>query len=733
MTGIGPGEAGLDPLHRLARHYGIEPAFQDAFGRSRTVPRDSLRALIAAMGMPAFGEPEVLDRLVAAESRRAHRLVEPVVVRGEHEDLRIPLTLHPPADTGWIHFRLHRADGGEDEGQVGVDRLDVLGDAPERRALTLHQKLPIGEHRLELWHGDAGAISEVALIVTPERCFGLEDMGRDRLWGLGAQLYGLRRTDGFGVGDFTDLGRLAEVAGHYGASFVGVNPLHALFPAEPRHISPYSPSDRGFLNPVYIDPRAVPEFEHAEPARRLYDEPGFRDRLHQAEDAGIVDYPAAAALKNPLLEALFETFRDLHLQPGQETERGRAFQAFVSMGGQTLFSHACFDALHETMLHEHGIWSWRDWPEGVQHPDGADVPAFAATHAERILFFQYLQWLAHEQLERVQVRARAAGMPIGLYRDLAVGVSPDGAMAWRNGGATVTGATIGAPPDLFNPKGQNWGLAPYSPVGLVNARYRPLIGDLAENMRHAGAVRIDHVMGLARLFWIPEGATPAEGAYVRYPLHDLVKLVALQSVRERCLVIGEDLGTVPEGFRETMDAAGVLSYRLLWFERTADGGVLPPRDYPRRALISASTHDLPTIRGYFAGHDLDWRDRLHMQASAEEAAEARTSRLEDRALLVEALQDAGLLAPDLDPDGPDFHEHLEVAIHGWLASTPSQLMMVQLEDLLHEIEQANLPGTVDEHPNWRRRLPLTVEELADAPALARLDQIMTTAGRNARR
>ena len=725
-------QAGADPLHRLARHFGIEPAFQDAFGKTREVPRDSLRALVAAMGLEPFGEAEVADRLAEIEDRRAHRLVDPVVVRGQHEPLRIPLTLPAPDDRGSIHFRLRLADGTLEQGRSRVDRLGVMPDSPSKRALELRHRPPVGEHWLEVWQGDAEVASEVALIVAPERCFGMDDMGRDRLWGLGAQLYGLRRSDGFGIGDFSDLGRLAEIGGGHGASFIGVSPLHALFAAEPRHISPYSPSDRSFLNPLYIDPRAVPEFARSEEAVRLLDEPDWQGRLHAAQNAELVDYPAVAALKSPLFEALFRTFRAEHLQAGHETARGGAFQAFVQKGGAALFAQACFDALHEIMLHEHGIWSWRDWPEGFRHPDAAGVQTFATDHAERIAYFQYLQWIADEQLDRVQTRARAAGMPIGLYRDLAVGVAPDGSMAWRNAGVTVTGAAVGAPPDLFNTKGQNWGLAPYSPVGLQNARYRPMIDDLRQNMRHAGAVRIDHVMGLARLFWIPDGASPAEGAYVRYPLQDLLKLIALQSVRERCLVVGEDLGTVPEGFRETMGEAGILSYRLLWFERTQGGGILPPRDYPERALISASTHDLPTIRGFFAGHDLDWRERLDMQASAEDAADARATRASDRKLLIEALRRAGLLEADLDPGSADFHEHLEVAVHGWLASTPSQLMMVQLEDLVHELEQANLPGTIDQHPNWRRRLPLTIEELAEAPALARLEAIMTTAGRSAR-
>ena len=724
----------VDPLHRLAGLYGIETAYTDAYGRHRQVPRDSLRALLVAMGVEPFGERQIGERLREVERRRAARLAEPVLVVSEQQATAIPVHLPDPATAGRITWQLTLETGESIEGASPADRLQAhaCGD-PTRRTLRLRRRLPVGEHRLDLGvgdHGEGALRARTQLIVAPERCFLPDDLDQDRLFGLSAQLYGLRSERDLGIGDFQDLAELCALGARNGASLIGINPLHALFPAEPRHFSPYSPSNRSFLNPLYIALDRMPELEESEPARALLADPAMQAAIEAVRREELVQYHAVWSLKARLLEALFETFRARHLQPGLETARGRGFLSFAREMGQPLFLQACFDTLHEMMLKEHGIWSWRDWPEGLRSPEGPEVGAFAAAHGERIVFFQWLQWVADDQLRAAQHRARAGGARVGLYRDLAVGVHPDGAAAWSFPGVTVAGVSVGAPPDQFNPRGQSWGLAPFSPVGLRRSAYRPLTLDLRQNMRHAGAVRIDHVMGLSRLFWIPAGASPAEGAYIRYPLDDLTRLIALASRRERCLVVGEDLGTVAPGFRETMHKAGVLSYRVLWFERGATGGVQPARRYPKRALITVSTHDLPTLAGFFVGRDLDWREQLDLYPERGAAEAARADRRQHSALLVQALRRAKLLPEDLDRDDPGFAEQLRVAAHAWLAATPSQLMMVQLEDLIGEVEQANLPGTTDEHPNWRRRLPLELAEFAALPALERLRQVMVAAGRS---
>ena len=326
-------------------------------------------------------------------------------------------------------------------------------------------------------------------------------------------------------------------------------------------------------------------------------------------------------------------------------------------------------------------------------------------------------------------------MPLGLYKDLAVGVNPAGAMTWSNRGVSLSGVSVGAPPDIFSPLGQNWGLAPLSPVALHETAYAGFITALRRNMRHAGAVRVDHAMGLQRLFWIPENASAAEGAYVRYPFDDLIGILALESRRHRCVVIGEDLGTVPEGFRPAMNGAGVLSCAVLYFERGDDGGFRAPDAYPEHALVSISTHDLPTLAGYWKAHDVDWRERLDLLPDPDAAAKARGERLDERRRLLRALAAAGLLPPGVDPEAPPEEPtpELMIAVHRFLARTPGALMMVQLEDALGEIEQPNLPGTTDQHPNWQRRLPIPLERLADDPMIRRLAEAVGAERRASRR
>jgi 4-alpha-glucanotransferase len=401
--------------------------------------------------------------------------------------------------------------------------------------------------------------------------------------------------------------------------------------------------------------------------------------------------------------------------------------------GEALEQHARFDALHEHALLTTGAWSWQEWPEPLRHPDSPEVAAFAREHQERVDFFAYLQWLADQQLRQAQARARAAGMQLGLYTDIAVGVSPAGATAWANPGVSLSGVSAGAPPDLFNLHGQNWGLAPLSPAGLREGAYALFAATLRHNMRHAGAVRIDHVMGLQRLFWIPDGAAPADGAYVRYPFADLVHIIALESERHRCLVIGEDLGTVSRGFRPAMQRAGLLSCRVLYFEREQSGAFLPPEGYPRQALVSVSTHDLPTLRGFWTGRDLKWRDFFARFPDENASKSAHAERQRDRVLLLQALRRAGLLPAGIDseepPDEPS--DELVLAVHRYLARTPGHLLMVQMEDALDEEEQPNLPGA-QVHPNWRRKLARDLEQFATEPLVGRIAEAMAAAGRSCR-
>lgn len=723
----------MNVLARLAEVAGIEPFYHDIWGNRRDTSPETMRALLAAMGLRAGTEEEAAASLVALEGRRWRRLLPPVLVLAEDEAPVIPVSV--PADAaGTLTWNLTEEGGGLRCESVPLPSLPVLesgtsgGAAYVRRGLTLPLVPPLGYHRLEVTLSDGAVGAEMVLILTPRRCLTPDEVvPGGRTWGVALQLYGLRGHTDWGIGDFDDLARFGETAGRLGAGLVGLNPLHALFPADPHHFGPYSPSSRSFLNALYIDVEAVPDLAESEDAQALIAEPGFQERLAAVRGAELVDYPAVSALKMTVLEALHRSFRARHLA-GEGSPRGRDFRAFQAAMGEGLFRHALFDALHEHFLRQDSsLWAWQSWPEPFRRPDSAEVAAFAAAHAERVEFFTYLQWEADRQLGVAAGRAKAAGLAVGFYRDLAVAGSPGGAAAWAQPGVLVRGASVGAPPDQFNMKGQNWGLAPFSPVGLRDAAYAPFAAMVRANMRHAGALRIDHVMALEHLFWIPD---EGDGAYVRYPFQDMVRIIALESRRQGCIVIGEDLGTVPEGFRPAMAAAGVLSYRVVYFERTVDGGYVAPQDYPAQSMAVVSTHDLPTFRGFWTGHDLEIRRDLDLYPSAEAAGKDAWDRGVDRWRLLLALGEQGLKpARYVSDDGAQpFSWELAEAVHRYLGRTAGRIVMMQIEDALGEIEQPNLPGTTDQHPNWRRRLSVAVEDLESDGGL----QAMAAAVRSGR-
>jgi 4-alpha-glucanotransferase len=725
-----------EPIRRLGELYGIDSSYADFFGQRRQVPLATECALLEAMGAAVGSAREIADGLREAQTRPWRRMLAPVRVIAAPEPPDVTFTLPAGLGGATIDWALAEETGRVHEGRLTPDELpavaaaEVDGTAYRRWRMALPSVLPHGYHRLTIAvRGHAHVRGALQLIVAPPRCH--RPAPHCRLWGVTAQLYGVRSERNWGMGDFTDLADLTERAAALGASAVGVNPLHALFPADANHISPYSPSSRLFLNVFYLDPVAVPDLAESSEARALLGDGGFRRELENARAAELVDYLAVWRLKVRVLEVLFASFQRRHL--AASTERAQAFRDFRAEMGRPLEQHAIFDALHEHALQASGAWSWHDWPASLQRPDTPEVAGFARDHRARVDFFAYLQWLADQQLAAVQGRARAAGMTLGLYQDIAVGVNPPSAMAWANPGVTLSGVSAGAPPDWFNLHGQNWGLAPLSPVGLRESGYAVFAAALRHNMRHAGAVRIDHVMGLQRLFWIPQGAPPADGAYVRYPFADLARVIALESERHRCVVIGEDLGTVPRGFRPAMRRAGMMSCRVLYFERTPDGGFAPPEAYPRQALVSVSTHDLPTLRGFWTARDVRWRELLGRFPDEDALLDARAERARERVLLLHALRRAGLLPAGVDPERPpaELSEELALEVHRYLAATRGQLVMVQLEDALGEEEQPNLPGTL-EHANWRRKLARNLEELADVPLLRAIAAAMTAAGRSLR-
>ena len=721
-----------DRLRRLADLAGIESHYWDIEGARHETSPDTARRLLSAMGFPADSTADLASSLAAVEEKEWRRVLPPVLIvrQGHHS----PVPVHLPADAApaSIGWRVVLEDGGVRTGACALHeiateaRRPIDGRTVERLALPLSD-LPPGYHEFRL-ENISGA-SPMPLIVAPPRCHLPPPIAEGgKCWGLSAQLYSVRSTHDWGAGDFSDLGRLAEWSAGLGADALGLNPLHALFPSSPENASPYSPNSRLFRNAINLDVTAIPDYPGCAEAHRRMESPAFKEALAAAQDAAFVDYSAVTRLKFELLELLYATFRDTCLASANDA-RADAFHRFQTEGGKQLHRFAQFQHLSEVFATN----DWTQWPPPFRDPESEDTAAFSRDHAERVSFFAYIQWQADLQVAAAAKRAREAGMAVGLYGDVAVSVDPSGADHWSRQDVFAGGARIGAPPDPFNALGQEWGVVPMNPWRLRENAYADVIALLRANMRHAGALRIDHIMGLQHLYWIPTGCAASTGAYVTYPFEDLLGILALESHRNACLVVGEALGTVPEGFRPRMARENILSYHVLYFE-AQHGRQRRPEDYPDMAAACVSTHDLATLRGFWHGTDLEARLRLGLYRSDEDGWRARDERKHDKWLLLRALAEEGMLPPGLDTDrldDIDMTHALATAIHAYLARSSACLFMVQLDDLVGEEQQVNLPGTTSQYPNWRRRLSMSLEAIAADPALAGIARTISQERANA--
>lgn len=660
-----------DPLQTLAAVWGVLPEWHDVAGRRHVPGPRTQRALLAAMGLAVASEAEAAERLAAHYAAEAGRRLPQEVVVAANE----PCRLAPADGSGAADWHLACDDGTTQEGRAEAG----IGFVP-----------PPGLHHLRLG-------SESCLVIAaPNRAPGVEDLlDRPRAWGFTAALYGLRSPRNFGLGDFGDLAAAAEGLAGLGADFLGINPVHARGAASDA-FSPYTPSCRTALEPSHIAIDAVPGFAASAGVQALLREDA--ERLAALRADALIDY---AAIRTSVEQVLRRLFADFERSAGREAE---SFAAWRGGDGRSLEWFALFEAISL----RHGA-DWRRWPAGLQHPATPSARDFAAGNAQEVRYHAWLQWLAAGQLAEAQRRARKAGMRLGLYLDVAVGVRPDGADCWARADCFAKGVSLGAPPDAFNPKGQDWGLAPFSPLGLRRGAYRPFIEMLRAAMRHAGVIRIDHILGLKRSFWVPEDGAP--GGYVAYPQEALLALIRIEAWRAGCVVVGEDLGSVPPGLRERLAEAGLLGCAVVQFEKEL-GRFRPPRDYRPGSLASFGTHDTPTLRGWWSGRDID---RRHETGDGDEAARGAEcqERSADRRALARLLQDEDLAPDGLDPAAPpaEADDALAAALHRLMAGSASALVAVQLDDALGTLEQQNMPGTTHEHPNWRRRYAVEVDGL----------------------
>lgn len=721
-----------DLLSRLAALVGIELAYFDIFGCRHETSVDTKARILAAFGFDVLSTSSLETAVCAIEEEPWREALAPFVVRTS-QAAGFALDLFSPAEEAHdrCNWQIVLEDGDilrdsyRPEDLPLVAARDIDGRRIEQRRLDIRQPIPTGYHRL---HIIGRRTAEATLVIAPPRCHVLPQLDEEagRGWGLSAHLYTLRSNRNWGVGDFSDLGKLCRLAGELGAAAVTTNPFHALFPLRPADASPYAPSSRLFLNPIYIDATIVPGFSECAAAHVS------AATLASLRNAKLVDYPNVWAAKLNAFEALFAQFQRWHAHGDETHHEAVDFQRFVAEGGAALQSFAAFsvlDELHRDSATETISWSQRQGP--YRDPDGAAVARVIGERSDRVAFHKYLQYLADHQLRAVADQTRQAARSSWLVRDLALGTNPDGADAWMLQKAFASGLRCGAPPDDFNPDGQDWGVVPLHPLAL-RRDYSPFIAMLRANMRHAGGLRIDHVIGLQRQFMVPLGERPSQGCYITFPLDEMTAILALESHRNSCMVIGEDLGTVPEGFRDRMREKATFGCAVLYFERADEGRFKAPYEYPRQVAASASTHDLPTLVGYLHGEDIKVRRRLGIYTEAA-AQTLLAERQCDCQRLLEALAHAGFPIASVRADDSRDPTSFLHAVHAFLAASSAKLFFAQLDDLLAEPDQLNMPGTVDEYPNWRRKLSVALDDPTFLEALTSIARSCAEWGRSSTR
>ncbi|AYD45661.1 4-alpha-glucanotransferase [Yersinia rochesterensis] len=670
-------------LDQAATLAGIAANYINAHGKPQAISAQTKQQLLAAMGRTS----------VPSDSQTEKAPLPPVKVFTFGSAMQLPM-----AGSGDYHWQLQTEKGDLHQGRISA-----------KKTLTLPASLPQGYHRLVLEQGLQQW--QCSVIVAPKRCFEPDALlAGKKLWGACVQLYTLRSERNWGIGDFGDLTQMLEQVGERGGAFIGLNPIHALYPANPQSASPYSPSSRRWLNVIYIDVNRVDEFHSSEAAQTWWNQPETQSALAKARASEWVDYPQVMQLKLAALRLAFPLFTARKAKDA----RVQAFHRFVEQGGSSLHQQAAFDALHAHLSeNDPMMWGWPVWPEKYRDGHSSGVADFCREHADDVNFYLWLQWLAASQFDDCFHISQTRKMPLGLYRDLAVGVAEGGAETWCDRELYCLKASVGAPPDILGPLGQNWGLPPMDPHVMAARAYQPFIDLLRANMTSCGALRIDHVMALLRLWWIPYGQTADQGAYVKYPVDDLLAILALESQRHNCMVIGEDLGTVPVEIVAKLRDSGVYSYKVLYFEHDSENTFRAPQSYPVQAMATITTHDLPTLRGYWQSDDLTLGSKLGLYPDQQMLKQLYLDRERAKQGLLEGLHHYDCVPKKVGHKASllSMSPVLNRGLQRYVADSASALLGLQPEDWLDMAAPVNIPGTSDEYPNWRRKLTSTLEEM----------------------
>ncbi|MCL5062835.1 MAG: 4-alpha-glucanotransferase [Nitrospirae bacterium] len=728
-------------INELADLCGIIPEYWDIFGNKHITPIETKKAILKAMKLNIDSDEDIKNEMYAQKARPWNRFVEPVkIVSVNDQPLTIPVYI--PANEGEesrlsLSWTIKNESGQKDEFVLSGDNLTIsdqqwidgiryikidLVSTPPSPSLGKGGMggYPIGYYSIDMTfkipHMEISGTSR--LIITPDSCYIPQELKNGKTWGLSINLYSIRSSQNWGAGDFDELKKIVKWISELKGGFVGINPLHAIPNKKPFGISPYSPVSRLYKNFIYLDIEDIPEVKEllTPPSPPLSkggmgeystnQTIGIETQIDELRKENLIDYERVASLKISVLRNAFEIFYEEHYL--KDSTRCKAFRKYISEEGNNLESFATYMALSE----EFGE-GWQEWTEEYRTPSSHTVQEFKKTNEKEILFYQYVQWLIDGQLKEAAEQTRDLGMPVGIYHDLAIGSIGGGSDAWNFQDVIADGISLGAPPDDFNPTGQNWGFPPLIPEKLKESGYELFIQTIRKNMKHFGALRIDHALGMFRQFWIPQGMPASQGAYVRYPAEDILRIIALESVRNRTMVIAEDLGTIGENVRESLFRFRMLSYRLLYFERNyPDPSFLSPERYPDMALCAVTTHDLPTLYGWWIGRDIDLKKRLGIYSGEDALQRDIENRERDKTLLLNALQSQGLLKLNSKLQTPNSVTHeLCLAIYEYLARTSCRLVAVSLDDAIGMLDQQNMPGITDSYPSWMQKTPIPLEQM----------------------